>query len=177
MQHQLKPESWLCMATSFAMALDMPIAELLQEIGHDGGESVFLTKTFTASKAGHHVQEIIPVCLRKGFAVTPIELAPVSRTWGEPPQYHTIGKEDDNWSFFTRQVQSSRGVLEGWVRRMGHAMAYEFGMIFNPDGGSFTFSREACNERHFTPRLIWRLDRIGNELFAQDGDSRWYHDE
>ena len=41
MELQQRPEPWMCMPLAFAMALDMPVADLLAAIGHDGSEIVF----------------------------------------------------------------------------------------------------------------------------------------
>jgi len=77
MRLQRKPERRMCLPTSFAIALDMPVEAVLAEIGHDGGKIVNPLLPEPLCRAGFHVQELIDVCLRHGLAVTPIELCPV----------------------------------------------------------------------------------------------------
>lgn len=167
MTPQLKPERWLCTATAFAMALDVPVAELLSDIGHDGSHIAWPDLPEPACRVGHHIQEIVSVCIHKGFSATPIELFPVSMTASKPPQYHSIGYPEGNWERFTAYIKSSRGVLEGMSWKTGHAYAFDHGRVINPDGGEFIFSREACNARHFTPFRAWRVSRVINDESCQ----------
>ena len=74
---------------------------------------------------------------------------------------HVVAYPDDNWVRFTRVIEHSRGVIEGVGRRCGHAVAYEHGHIFDPDGYEYDYSREACQQRGFLTQHLWRIDRIG----------------
>ena len=51
-----------------------------------------------------------------------------------------VAYPDDNWARFTRVIQHSRGVIEGVGRHCGHAVAYEHGRIFDPDGHEYDYS-------------------------------------
>jgi hypothetical protein len=159
---QVKPERWLCMATSFAMALGVPVSKLLTEIGHDGSQIVFPDLPEPACRAGHHVQECIQASLNRGIAFTPIEFNPITRTFGNPPTYHSIlPDEQARWRRFANLMTRREGVIEGWVTNWGHAMAFENGVIFDPDlGHRFQFSQENCLARNFTPRCLWLHSEI-----------------
>ena len=74
---QLKPNKWSCAVTAFAMALHVPVQELIQEIGHDGSEIVFPELEEPMRRRGFHSQELIYAAWKRGFTVTPIELMPV----------------------------------------------------------------------------------------------------
>ncbi len=74
---QQRPEGWMCMPIAFAMALDMPVADLLEAIGHDGSKIIFPNRPAPACHQGFHIQELIKAreFLQKNLVVqTPIDL-------------------------------------------------------------------------------------------------------
>lgn len=166
MTPQVKPQRWLCMVTAFAMALDLPVADLISEIGHDGSKIAFPHLPEPACRAGHHVQEILPSLLSRGYSATPIEFCPIIRTFGDQvPNLFEMPRTDH--SLLNNSIATGRGVLEGWVRRQGHAFAFCQGLIVDPDGGQFDYSTRACLARHFTPRQIWLVQQTSNEPTSQ----------
>lgn len=159
MRLQIKNLRWQCLPTAFAMALDVPLADVLQAVGHDGSEIVEPSLPEPACRRGFHPQELLDVCLRRGFAATLVELFPVLRslpTGGD----RVLVFPEGNWERFTRAIKSSRGVIEGRGARTGHAVAYENGRIYDPDGTEYDYSRLACEARHFFTQHLWRIDRI-----------------
>jgi hypothetical protein len=142
------------------MALDMPVAELLAEIGHDGGKILFPNLPAEACRQGFHIQEFIHVAMQRGFAVTPVELYPVLMA-ADGRQTHTILYPDSNWKRFTDHLATSRGVIDGIGRRFGHMVAYDHGHIFDPRGYEYAYSRIACEAHHFYSRCLWRIDAVG----------------
>ena len=70
MRLQTKPERWQCLVTSFAMALDMLVADVMREIGHDGGQVLWPDMPEPMCRRGFHPQELIDVCRAHGYAVT-----------------------------------------------------------------------------------------------------------
>ena len=80
LQHQ--PNRWSCMATAFAMALDIPVVEFINRIGHDGSEIVCPADE-PGGRRGFHSQECITVALGFGLAATQIELFPASQFRGD----------------------------------------------------------------------------------------------
>lgn len=109
---------------------------------------------------GFHPQELVHVCLNHGHAATRVELFPVLRATPDGAE-HVVAYPDDNWVRFTRVIEQSRGVIEGVGRRCGHAVAYEYGHIFDPDGCEYGYSRDACQQHGFFTQYLWRIDRIG----------------
>jgi hypothetical protein len=156
MRLQIKPQRHLCLPTSFAMALDIPVAALLDEVGHDGSEIVFPDLPEPSCRRGFHVQELIDVALRRRFAVTPVELFPVLAH--TDTRHRTLRL--DNWWRFESVLRNSRGVLDGTGCHCGHAVAYDHGHIFDPDGRDYDYSRGACEARNFFTRCAWRFDNI-----------------
>ncbi len=148
------------MPLAFAMALDMPVADLLAAIGHDGGEIVFPNLPEPLCRRCFHIQELIQVALARGFAVTPVELFPVLQPTDAGPQ-KTILYQDDNWRRFAETIRTSRGAIDGIGERHGHTAAYDHGRIFDPKGSLYDYSRTACEAHQFHARCAWRIDPIG----------------
>jgi hypothetical protein len=153
---QKKPQHWMCGITSFAMVLDIPVKELCELIGHDGGEIVSGNL-----RRGFHQQELIEAALNCGYAVTPVELFPVINAGTE----HIVvdmwaGQIGGNYKRFDHHVHHSRGVIEGKGMRFMHMLAYEHGMIYDPDGSQFPYCRHTLEQQHFFGYCLWRFDKI-----------------
>lgn len=152
------------MATAFAMVLDIPVAELIRSIGHEGSEIVEPDENGDPLRRGFSAQECISVAIERGFACTQIELLPAlvypsgqKRIITFP---HNDGSFNGNWQRFQMHIGSSRGVIAGNGKRHGHAVAYEFGSAYDPNGTPYFFTQGACETRHFYCQMLWRLDRI-----------------
>jgi hypothetical protein len=161
MELQQRPEPWMCMPLSFAMALDMPVADLLAAIGHDGSEIVFPSLPEPLCRRCFHIQEPIQVALSRRLAVTPVELFPVLQPTEVGPFHKAVLYTDGNWRRFEAVIQASRGVIDGTGARFGHTVAYDHGRIYDPRGPVYDFSRLACEAHHFYARCAWRIDPIG----------------
>ena len=81
-----KPERWMCLPASFAMALDVPLEDIFKEIGHDGSNVAWPHLPEPVCRRGFHPQELVHVCLNRGYAATLVELCPVLRTLPEGPE-------------------------------------------------------------------------------------------
>jgi hypothetical protein len=160
MELQQRPEPWMCLPTAFAMALDMPVTDLLAAIGHDGSEIVFPTFPEPLCRRCFHVQELIQVALARGFAVTPVELFPVLQPTDAGP-CKTVLYANSNWQRFEAAIRASRGVIDGTGARHRHTVAYDHGRIFDPKGPVYDYSRLACEAHQFYTRCAWRIDPIG----------------
>ena len=148
------------------MVLDIPAADFFGIAGHDGSQIAFPTLPDPMARRGLHIQECINACLTLGYAATPVELFPVIRA--TPPSTEEIvvlfgDDEAANWQRYEYTIQNSAGVLEGTGRRCHHAVAYDHGTIFDPDGDQYSYSRAACQSRHFIARCAWRVDLMQEE--------------
>jgi len=152
------------MPLAFAMALDTPVADLLAAIGHDGGEIVFPNLPEPLCRRCFHIQELIQVALAHGFAVTPVELFPVLQPTDAGP-HKTVCYPDNNWRRFAETIHTSRGVIDGTGACHGHTVAYDHGLIFDPKGLLYDYSRAACKAHQFYPRCAWRIDPIGERTY------------
>lgn len=156
-----KPFAWGCMVTSFAMALGVTVEHMTQLIGHDGSAEAFPELREPQCRRAFHVQECILAALDLGFSCTPIELFPVLSTKSGLTKPVIYGTELQNWKQFRHLINTTRGVLEGEGRLCGHAVAYDMGRIFDPDGREYDYSREDCEARGFITRRLWRVDYMG----------------
>lgn len=183
MIRQQSPERGLCLVTSFAMALDVPVATLLADIGDRWKALAFPGLPVPYCYRGIHVQELIQIALRRRLAVTPIELFPqVAPPQSTHPRTFTpysnvpvfYGRiEDDNWTVFNEVILHHRGVVTGVLAPLGlhrlqrgHAMAFENGVLFDPDCEAYLYSQQGCENHHFYPNCAYRFDQM-EPLYAQ----------
>jgi len=152
------------MPLAFAMALDMPVGDLLAAIGHDGSEIVFPSLPEPLCRRCFHIQELIQVALSRRLAVTPVELFPTLQPTDAGPFHKTVLYPDNNWRRFEAAVQTSRGVIHGTGARLGHTVAYDHGRIYDPRGPVYDYSRLACEAHQFYTRCAWRIDPIGERI-------------
>ena len=152
------------MPLAFAMALDMPVADLLAAVGHDGSEIVFPSLPEPLCRRCFHIQELIQVALSRRLAVTPVELFPVLQPTEVGPFHKTVLYTDNNWRRFEATIQISRGVIDGTGARLGHMVAYDHGRIFDPRGPVYDYSRLACEAHQFYTRCAWRIDPVGERI-------------
>jgi hypothetical protein len=152
---QLKPNKWSCSITSLAMALNIPVANLIEQLGHDGSEIVFPDLDEPMCRRGFHSQELIHLAWRHRFTVTPFELIPtIAPTSGEGSlvQVHFDGSIKNNWHRFLDVIKHTSGILEGQGRNCNHAVHYRQGDIYDPDGHYYRYTQEACEEHGFFGR-------------------------
>jgi hypothetical protein len=149
------------MPLAFAMVLDVPVADLLVALGHDGSEIVFSSLSEPLCRRAFHIQELVQVALARHLAVTPVELFPVLQPTETGPFHKVVLYADNNWRRFEVTIQSSRGVIDGTGARLGHMVAYDHGSIYDPRGLVYDYSRLACEARQFYTRCAWRIDPIG----------------
>jgi len=161
MRLQTKPNPWSCIGTAFAMVLDIPVSDLYGIVGHDGSEIAFPALPDPMARRGLHIQECIHACLKLGYSVTPVELFPVIGA-ALPHDRNVVvlfgDDESANWRRFERVIETTTGVLDGVGRRCLHAVAYDHGTVFDPDGCQYSYSRTACEARGFVTRCAWRVE-------------------
>lgn len=150
-----KPNPWSCAITSFAMATDLLIFDFIAGCGHDGSAFAFPELGDPSGRRGFHEQELIAVCINHGFTCTPFELWPVA-AYGSGSKTLPLTLRLD---MFQKLIQENTGVITGNGLRMGHAVAFERGMIYDPDGPQYPFSFDACESRGFYPGCLWLVKR------------------
>lgn len=156
MQLQQRPEPWMCLPLSFAIALNIPVEQILADVGHDGSEIVFPMLPEPLRRRCFHIQEMIRVAIARGFTVTPVELFPVLSP--TPRFRHIVYFPGGNWPRFIETVYTSAGVLTGTGKRVGHATAYDHGRVYDPKGQIYEFTLDAAEANQFYVQCAWRID-------------------
>jgi hypothetical protein len=152
-----KPHPWSCILSAFAMALDKTNEEVSAAIGHDGSEIIFPDLPEPMCRRGFHHQELIHAALLYGYSVTPFELIPALQSTpqaGSPPKVVTIDSAMRRHTFQIL-VGGFKGVLTGRGFKCHHAVAFDHGAIFDPDGDTYQFSFSECERRRFYAQCVW----------------------
>jgi hypothetical protein len=133
------------------------VDEFILHIGHDGSEIIWPTLKEPARRRGFHIQECIDVVSRAGYAVTPFEMFPCHTPAFTVPSYTIVfgGSEDAAYERFAEIVQRTRGVITGQGNVVGHAVAYQRGVIVDPSRGVYDFKH--CGQHGFTPITAWSI--------------------
>ena len=146
------------------MSLGMPVAELIEQVGHDGSAIVFPEKNPPADRRGFHSQEMIRVALDVGMTATPIELFPRlgSNEAGGHPLIVYLGRDGEaNWDYFEKFIVCGKGVMEGSTEfGHNHAVAFQSDIIYDPDGEHYPYSRKILEERGFHPFRLWSIRHV-----------------
>ena len=162
MKLQIQPERWQCAVTAFAMALDVSVADLIRNVGHDGRGIIFPDLPEPRNHHGHSIYELIWAAIDLGYAVTPIPLRPGIRPASDPMREFVIGTDAENYQRFRNHIHGSAGVMECYGPKGHHVVAYDHGRIYDPRGYEFPYLREVCEERNLYTYCLWRVDRIRN---------------
>lgn len=172
---------WSCLPCSFAMAINMPVEDFIELIGHDGSEEVY--EKLPGVKAGFHEQECIEVVQQLGYSCTPIEIVPqmmpvpggpVRPIWFWPEKL-TANPEDWNWQRFTKHLKDSRGVITGMKENIstqefiGHAVAVCNGTVYDPQGRGFIYPIDDAHNYGFRIRAYWKIQETVDGRTSEDG--------
>ncbi len=130
-----QPNSWSCTAAAAAMAFDCEIEDITERVGHNGNEIIHHGLRPPACFKGFHIQEIVDVGWTLGFSMTLIESAP-SQT---PDGVHIYditkwSQFDNNQQRFECYIDNNQGILIGKAQNYWHAVAFEKGTIYDPQG-------------------------------------------
>lgn len=155
MQLRKQPDRWSCLATAFAMALEIPLHELISKIGHDGSEIWWPGQPEPQCRRAFHIQEMIDAALSCGYAVTEIQAAPATTpALGVP--YRRIPFSEGRVIAY---LQGSRGVIDCMVRNTGrgHAVAWDIDTCFDPNGRTLNENAMLCE---YMVKSFWMLSEI-----------------
>lgn len=158
-----KPNRWSCILTAFAMTLDLSNEDLTSLVGHDGSQIIFANLPEPACRRGFHIQELIHAAICLTRTVTPYELVPAIAPTGYNPALlgHSIGSTYRK-AFFEHLIDTERGVITGRTLTTNHAVAFEQGTIYDPDGRQFPFSFDSCERRGFFAQCVWLVAPKGS---------------
>jgi hypothetical protein len=175
MKLEIKPNQWSCLATSFSMALGIPTSVFYEIAGHDGGKILWGWLPEPQCRRGFHISEAVFVAMMANHSATPFELFPVigpSRSsempkWMGPSDHkvlygnYALASDETNWSIFEGLIHNHTGVIEARTRSGNwHAVAFEKGNIFDPDGREYPYTREGCQARGLFTTRLWRVEKV-----------------
>ena len=146
MKHLVQPNRWTCLPTSFAMACDCSLEKILEIIGHDGSEIAHPDLDEPYRRRSFHIQECIWAAAQLGFSITPFECYPqlAAMPGFEIPVSLRFNKHE---------VLSGFGVITGEGMKHRHAIAFEHGFGYDPNGTVIDLE----NQDVYTPETIWRF--------------------
>jgi len=162
MKAPFQVKGWSCIADAFASALGIPVANLIDKIGH-------------TESHGFHVQECIEVAVNLGFACTPIELVPQAllTPTSQPravwfPQYKLSSDLSLDWGDKSGNVlrlythmRGNEGVLTGQVTSgIGHAVNWHNNEIWDTRERGFAYKFGECDANGFHPQCFWKVQKV-----------------
>lgn len=152
---QITPSPWSCLPTAFAMVLNVPIHDLIGQIGHDGSKIIESFKELPEPycRCSFHIQELIDCCLEYGYAVIPIEALPVSSP-KEGYGYLPFTSHQADLRFY-KHLMGRRGVITGIsVTSIPHAIAWDCTIGLDPKNGQY------IQRSDFIPQTFYWVTRI-----------------
>jgi hypothetical protein len=126
-----QPNRWSCIPTALAMVLNIPIKDIIIEIGHDGSEIIRPGELEPYNRKGFHLQDILKICLHHNYALMQFDTKPTIlydnkvSTWG------------DDTFYVNELMKMYDGILFGYVNNdKDHAVAWNHldHCIYDPNG-------------------------------------------
>jgi len=132
MRMQVTPNAWSCLPTAFAIALEVPLAEVLEGIGHDGSEVAWPDLPEPLRRRAFHIQELVLFAFRRSAWVIPFDALPTQiGAHGVTPLLCEYG--------FEEILRSNFGVLTGLnYAEQRHAVAWDGREIWDPNGRCYS---------------------------------------
>lgn len=153
-----QPNGWSCSVTAFAMAISVPVQQLIELIGHDGSELIASDPDLPKHPRGFCQQELVRAIWECGYSATPIELMPRA-------QYRVNGGailvplRGDPFQEFSQHITSGCGVIDcNTTRVFAHSVAFKWGEIFDPTGSVYPYSQAELKSRGLYTHRLWRVE-------------------
>jgi len=143
-----------CVPTAFAMAIDMPIVQMLAEIGHQGDAIVWPGLPDPTCRRGFHVQECIDICVAHGKWPVHIETCPASSPYSRLPNANEMYAIPMDYQ---RRVEKYLTDNICVIFGQKHAVAWNGMNVYDPQGKKYPLSKLDFNISDiyvFTPILI-----------------------
>ena len=120
---------WSCLVDSFAITLGIEAHKLINMIGHDGSAIKWPHRQEPTNRQGFHIQELILVCYKLGYAVVQFDphpmLAPAENEVGHVIHFNLGNIYDTTEGVFTGSVINGRH---------RHAVAWKNQKMVDPAG-------------------------------------------
>lgn len=129
---QIQPDPASCFITSIAMVMNIPVAQLIEEVGVDHMSILHPGRPGSYMYRGHHIQDLTETLLNHGWVITP--------NWAKYPISHMYpkgcimcggsGKFKGKWVEGNLLISRANGVMQ----YQGHSCAWIDGQLYNPCG-------------------------------------------
>ena len=128
-----------CIITALAMVLDEDVSTLKKEMPFDS-----LLEWWTEEEVpntllrrrGYHIQEIVDCCLRRGYALCPIEINPRMAPQGYDHLWKFMDERDLLAKRFINIILHHKGIMNGETKsKLPHTVAWNGTMIHDPADG------------------------------------------
>ena len=140
-----------CILAAAAMVMDIPIKDLRNKIGHDGGEKIFDAPEPYCFR-GFHMQEIIDQAFLNSWSVMNVQsepgLAPYTGT-GDP---FMLTFNDNRIKTYLSRFS---GIIAGVQMGSTHAVAWDGKRIYDPGGRIYKLS-----EFEYIIKELWLFSKI-----------------
>ena len=141
------------------MILDIDPEIIIKEIGTNGEEEWF-PGTNTPNR-GINIQELIDVCLRRGYALTPIHFYPANAPQYRADKAKQIYTDEECQERFWNHLKTHRAIIIGTTTKgILHAVAWEYPSIYNPHGWVTITNKHSINDPGINIIEAWILLRI-----------------
>jgi hypothetical protein len=153
------PNAWSCFPTAFANVIDVPVADLIELIGHDGSVKPH-APPYDFMPIGFHVQECLDALWHLGYWVSAVELSPRIRPAVDAPSVEVMCRKD-NAERLEYHMEDTRGVVGG-VRPdgVGHAVAWLNGMFADPGSKKQIWLAQDLLYKTLLPVAYYKVGRI-----------------
>lgn len=141
MELQKQPNDWSCLPTAFAMTLDMPVEQIIEELGHDGSEVIFPNLEDPYSRRSFHPQELLDICILRDYGVIPVEREPSCEVQGHVYKLSLSKRRLDYYL-----VNYTNCILIGTSQSgKPHAVAWNGERVFDPNGKIYGITNFCIN--------------------------------
>ena len=140
-----------CLPAAFAHLLNLSVEEVVKQSGHTGKQIVWPDLPIPQCYRAWHIQEMIMICLKHGYYVTPFERI----TYSAPSQ--DVKAFTQNFSDeFHKILANLRGVLAVTnYRGNGHALVFNKGKFYDPIRG-----REVAIKEYLIADMLWIFGKV-----------------
>lgn len=133
MKAQVSPNWYSCLPTAFAVALGVPVRDLLTELGHDGSQVIFPDEPEPSCRRAFHVQEFFGPSIRRGYAPLLVEAVPAVES--RDGEKFVIAFTNTHIERLTAYMEAYTGVVIGdKPNGLCHALAWDKHLFYNNDG-------------------------------------------
>jgi len=162
---QKQPNQWSCVVTSAAMILEIPVEQLIDDIGHDGSEILFPHLTDHLSRRSFHPQEISVAALKYGWACSLMEIWPAFYDTKLNKNFK-IGDSLHAKHLFYIIAHEHACILFGELKNDNgrHAVACDNGIIYDPVGNICNLENYPMEFEMFMP--FFKIDKVELENYA-----------